>query len=328
MDKTKSGNKLIITCDSSDGINKSATKSVTFSNLSDDQKYTLEHDRSGLWRNIVQNTNSTKGFGDLATIVPDGTDLLEFFRLAPNGVYRLDGTLNTYNDTLGIPFPGYWYDVFVTCHGLSSITDYKTLTFIGGIDGSITIGSFNDGQWKGFNSTGVPPGTPIPYPSATPPLGYLLLNGGSFDVTKYKMLGKLFTNGILPDLRGEFIRGWDNGKNVDSGRTLLSSQSSNIATHRHWSYFYAGTTRPNEAMLKDLPSGTSFLSMSLDTTVLSPDSLDAKPGSMLPVDDYATAPEAAKNPNRSAVGLPTSNVGTGSETYPRNVAFNYIIRAL
>lgn len=306
MDKTNSGNKLIITSDSSDGINKSATKSITFSNLSDDQKYTLEHDRSGLWRNIVQNTNSTKGFGELATIVPDGTDLLEFFRQAPNGVYRLDGTLNTYNDTLGIPYPGYWYDVFVTCHGLSSITDYKTLTFIGGIDGSITVGSFNDGQWKGFNSTGVPPGTPIPYPSATPPAGYLLLNGGSFDITKFKILGKLFTNGILPDLRGEFIRGWDNGRGVDSGRAILSAQDATKLSGQL--YGSDGAGRGNGWYHDQDVSYEGWERKGSD--VMNVNSAHGK----LMIDTTGTQP--------------ASYYRYTGYIRPRNLAFNYIIRAL
>ena len=37
----------------------------------------------------------------------------------------------------------------------------------------------------------------------------------------------------LPDLRGEFIRGWDDGRGVDSGRTLGSYQSDAIQEHRH-----------------------------------------------------------------------------------------------
>jgi phage-related tail fiber protein len=40
------------------------------------------------------------------------------------------------------------------------------------------------------------------------------------------------TNGTL-DLRGEFIRGWDNGRGVDAGRSLGSWQADEFKSHTH-----------------------------------------------------------------------------------------------
>ncbi|MDI5035967.1 YcjX family protein, partial [Salmonella enterica subsp. enterica serovar Montevideo] len=37
----------------------------------------------------------------------------------------------------------------------------------------------------------------------------------------------------LPDLRGEFIRGWDDGRGIDAGRVLLSIQAGMLEKHRH-----------------------------------------------------------------------------------------------
>ena len=37
----------------------------------------------------------------------------------------------------------------------------------------------------------------------------------------------------VPDLRGEFIRGWSDGHTVDSGRTLGSAQGSQNVSHNH-----------------------------------------------------------------------------------------------
>jgi microcystin-dependent protein len=37
----------------------------------------------------------------------------------------------------------------------------------------------------------------------------------------------------LPDYRGEFLRGWDDGRGVDSGRTLGSAQAHAIQSHNH-----------------------------------------------------------------------------------------------
>jgi microcystin-dependent protein len=37
----------------------------------------------------------------------------------------------------------------------------------------------------------------------------------------------------LPDLRGEFMRGWDDGRGVDSGRSFGSAQSDELRSHTH-----------------------------------------------------------------------------------------------
>lgn len=46
-------------------------------------------------------------------------------------------------------------------------------------------------------------------------------------------VGDGFTTFNLPDLRGEFLRGWDDGRGVDGGRELGSSQSGAIQSHAH-----------------------------------------------------------------------------------------------
>ncbi|HFJ0193532.1 TPA: phage tail protein, partial [Escherichia coli] len=70
----------------------------------------------------------------------------------------------------------------------------------------------------------LPVGVPVPWPSATPPTGWLKCNGAAFSAEEYPELAKAYPTNKLPDLRGEFIRGWDDGRNVDAGRALLSQQ--------------------------------------------------------------------------------------------------------
>lgn len=72
----------------------------------------------------------------------------------------------------------------------------------------------------------IPVGFPLPWPLATPPGGWLKCNGATFDKSIYPKLATAYPSGVLPDLRGEFLRGWDDGRGVDSGRILLSLQSS------------------------------------------------------------------------------------------------------
>ncbi|EFK3891761.1 TPA: phage tail protein [Escherichia coli] len=170
----------------------------------------------------------------------------------------------------------------------------------------------------------LPVGVPVPWPSATPPTGWLKCNGAAFSSEDYPKLAQAYPANKLPDLRGEFIRGWDDGRGLDAGRALLSLQDDSFEAHRHESFFYAGISR-NETPLKNLPSSDEMLTLSSTTNALSPDSIDAT-NSLIGNDDYNCLIEGNKNNKRTATGLSTSIVGT-AETRPRNVAFNYIVRA-
>ena len=76
-------------------------------------------------------------------------------------------------------------------------------------------------------------GIPFPYPLAAVPSGCLAFNGQAFNKATYPILAQKYPSGVLPDLRGEFIRGWDNGRGVDAGRGLLSFQKNAILQHFH-----------------------------------------------------------------------------------------------
>ncbi|EPV4531719.1 phage tail protein, partial [Yersinia enterocolitica] len=74
-----------------------------------------------------------------------------------------------------------------------------------------------------------PVGIPLPYPLADIPapaqgIVWFKMNGGSFNTTTYPKLAAKYPTGVLPDLRGEVIRGWDDGRGVDVSRVLLSGQ--------------------------------------------------------------------------------------------------------
>ncbi|EON5977876.1 phage tail protein [Escherichia coli] len=168
----------------------------------------------------------------------------------------------------------------------------------------------------------LPVGVPVPWPSATPPTGWLKCNGAAFSAEEYPELTKAYPTNKLPDLRGEFIRGWDDGRGVDAGRALLSLQNDSFEAHRHESFFYAGISR-NETPLKNLPSSDEMLTLSSTTNALSPDSIDAT-NSLIGNDDYNCLIEGNKNNKRTATGLSTSIVGA-AETCPRNISFNYIV---
>lgn len=89
----------------------------------------------------------------------------------------------------------------------------------------------DDGQesdWFKFLSTDYFAGIPLPWPVQWVPDGFLAMNGATFDKRRYQRLAQLYPTGFLPDLRGEFIRGWDANRGVDNGRALLSYQGDAI----------------------------------------------------------------------------------------------------
>ena len=92
---------------------------------------------------------------------------------------------------------------------------------------------YNDSRYTPSNWTKVMMvdylvGMPLPWMQSTVPAGFLAMQGQAFDKSRYPILAQRYPSGRLPDLRGEFIRGWDNGRGVDSGRSLLSNQAGSL----------------------------------------------------------------------------------------------------
>ncbi|GHM10779.1 hypothetical protein ECZU41_54470 [Escherichia coli] len=92
----------------------------------------------------------------------------------------------------------------------------------------------------------LPVGVPVPWPSATPPTGWLKCNGAAFSSEKYPNLAKAYPTNKLPDLRGEFIRGWDDGRGIDPRRALLSLQNGGVESHIPRQLFRVSDYRTNE----------------------------------------------------------------------------------
>ncbi|EQA7346461.1 phage tail protein, partial [Escherichia coli] len=99
----------------------------------------------------------------------------------------------------------------------------ETLTHLSGKDVAGLLAYLGLGE-----GSALPVGVPVPWPSETPPTGWLKCNGAAFSAEEYPELAKAYPTNKLPDLRGEFIRGWDDERGVDSGRTLLSAQGDAI----------------------------------------------------------------------------------------------------
>lgn len=157
-----------------------------------------------------------------------------------------------------------------------------------------------------------PAGAVTAFAGGTAPTGWLECNGAAVSRTTYAALfgaiGVTYGSGDgistfnLPDLRGEFLRGWSHGKTgVDEGRTLGSSQGDQLQTHEHavWNPLHSTwATVTND--------GPTSVDTAYQDTI-------ADPG-----DSTITA-----NVLR-AKDLTVGNSGT--ETRPRNIAMMYIIK--
>jgi hypothetical protein len=80
-------------------------------------------------------------------------------------------------------------------------------------------------------SAAIIPGTIVMWGTSTVPAGWLECNGQS--TAGFASLTALFGTNI-PDLRGEFVRGWSNNRTtVDYPRDILSAQAQDIQPHTH-----------------------------------------------------------------------------------------------
>lgn len=154
-------------------------------------------------------------------------------------------------------------------------------------------------QSLAFNS--YPVGAPIPWPQAVPPTGFIVMTGQSFSATAYPQLALAYPSLVLPDMRADFIRGWDNGRGVDSGRSLLSHQGDAI---RNITASVSSLYSPSKA------ATGAFTISSFGNSPAKIGVIGGDPGD-----------NAAINFNASSV------VPTAAENRPSNTAFNYIVRA-
>nr|WP_072050132.1 phage tail protein [Enterobacter hormaechei] len=155
----------------------------------------------------------------------------------------------------------------------------------------------------------LPVGVPIPWPSATPPKGWLKCNGAAFTASQYPQLALAYPVMRLPDLRGEFLRGWDDGRGVDTGRALLSSQSHAFTDHRHALSLWTGS-----ALSKSDTAAQKY----------SPQASRGDGGSM---DESVNTGGALGFSNLTNEVASSYKTYASNETRPRNIAFNYIVRA-
>ena len=154
-----------------------------------------------------------------------------------------------------------------------------------------------------------PVGAPIPWPATVPPPGFIAMIGQSFSATSYPKLALVYPSLVLPDMRAMFVRGWDNGRGIDTGRAILSSQGDAIRNITGQISFiasnYDGSTPGTVTEIGALKWNTR-------TEPYKSSTLSANPSSSAWADISFDASRA---------------VTTAAENRPFNFAFNYIVRA-
>jgi len=146
-----------------------------------------------------------------------------------------------------------------------------------------------------------PVGAPIPWPTAIPPAGFLAMTGQSFSGSTYPKLAAAYPSLALPDMRAEFIRGWDNARGVDVGRSLLTAQKGSVVSI--------------DQNISDTASTGAIGATSQSAAGL--DTLSGTDLSGLNVAAFATSSPSVSSPSNSNSGV----------IRPRNISFYYIVRA-
>ncbi|WP_434524430.1 tail fiber protein [Photorhabdus asymbiotica] len=143
----------------------------------------------------------------------------------------------------------------------------------------------------------VPVGSPIPWPLPHPPIGYFTCNGSAFNKSQYPKLAEAYPDGRLPDLRGEFIRGWDDGRGVDPSRLLLAWQEGSY-------------------LLQEINGSVdNVVNFSLDERIKL--QWDTPQNKNIPLRARSIGPAQTWTTHANYIGV----------SRPRNIAFNYIVRA-
>lgn len=174
---------------------------------------------------------------------------------------------------------------------------------------------------------GIPAGAVMQFAGNVAPAGWLKANGAAISRTTYPRLwawaqasgnlaasegakqagqfgpGNGSTTFTIPDLRGEFVRGWDDSRGVDSGRGIGSAQAQDYQSHGH------GVTDPGH---------THSLNYQVPLNI--GDNDRGANSSLFSVDNSVVPTTAA-----SGTGISIQNSG-GTETRPRNVALLYCIK--
>jgi microcystin-dependent protein len=278
-------------------------------------------------------------------------------------VLLADGTVRQWQPTdTGDNFLAYWDGIQWKIGNLASllpagngviVKNGSSFSLASGVNGEflqVLSGSIQ------FNSTipgGIPTGAIVPYAANSAPSGWLICDGSLYgrtaldpspQVNLFGVIGTTYgigdglTNFAIPDLRGMFVRGFDNGRNIDPLRAFGTNQSDAFKSHNHGgntgnqsvghTHAFSGTTG------NDSPDHTHAYDQTYDPGG-TPARVDGSPGTRpWNLRSVQTAGRSTfhSHPFSGTTGLQSADhqhgitVDGSTETRPQNVAMNYIIK--
>ena len=253
---------------------------------------------------------------------------VERVEISDNGLDMSNGLPIRFQDSSGAPF--------VALKSPTSVGDNRTFTLpatTGTAGQFLAVSSSNhsatNAELEFSTVNGVPRGSVFCIAHTSIPSGYLECNGDALPngtgtvqgITADFSLLRALVGANLPDLRGEFVRGFDNGKGTDSGRSMLSTQGDDNKQHNHGidfntqSHTLTGNIQRISETFNNSGSASGVFSKSQGFNA------NFTPGSP----DFNDTGAVNFNGTHShhVIG---STQNQGSESRPRNVAMMYIIK--
>ena len=247
--------------------------------------------------------------------------------ISDSGLDMSNGLPIRFQDSSGSPF--------VALKSPSSLSNNVTFTLPSTIVNGGFLTTDSSGNLSFATPDSVPTGCVFCRAAASVPAGYLECNGAAVSRSTYSALfsviGTTYGSGNgsstfnLPDLRGEFIRGFDNGRGVDSGRSINNPQGSANQSHNH-SYGNNGITVSGANHNHNIRKIT--LQPSIANVAITLGSGQSYQIGYATNNNGQTGQAVQNSGNLSmsgTVGITINNTG-GNESRPRNVAMMYIIR--
>jgi microcystin-dependent protein len=297
-------------------------------------------------------------------------------------VLQADGTVRQWQPTdTGDNFLAYWDGTQWKIGNLASLLPAgngvlvktgSSFSLANGVNGDflqVLSGSIQ------FNSTipgGIPTGTVVPFASTTTPSGWILCDGGLYGRTSgdpspqpnlFSVIGTTYGAGdslttfAVPDLRGMFVRGFDDGRGIDPLRAFGSQQADALKSHNHGgttgngtahTHSYSGATATETqdhfhyavAGVTGSPERWDTININASEYIAARAESTGTPDWSYTLNGVSTVATRGRTSNESSTHNHTfsGTTGTGSshthtisdfggtETRPINVAMNYIIK--
>ena len=242
-----------------------------------------------------------------------------------------------------------------------------TSSTTGVVNAQFTYVSHGEGYpaiWRRDFNTANPPyeyypvGAPIPWPSDIPPANHALMQGQSFDKSAYPLLAVAYPAGVIPDMRGQTIKGNPTGRGVltqeqdgikwhDHGATIASTDLGSRDTTgfdygtKSVSVFDYGTKSTTGAGAHNHPiSGRTQFGQAGDVVAMSNTGSDRTNwGAVGGVGDHAHAVGIGAHDHVVGIGAHAHSVYIGAHSHGvtvspsgqaentvKNTAFNYLVR--